>query len=204
MTLSTEAAYSAARFPVLKAPAAPAPSAQGYTQGHAAGYTAGLRAATAEQAARLSEMEAEHAAMLRHLQAKTDRVLASLAAAAEALDAAVLPVVEYAQDTLVDAALELAESILGYELSDADTSARAAVARALAEPVPPGVHTVRLHPADLAVLDQATLQRAGVAFAADESLQRGDAVAEFASGYVDARIGSALGRVRAALQEDRA
>jgi flagellar assembly protein FliH len=85
-------------------------------------------------------------------------------------------------------------------------TARAAVARALAVTDPGDVVTVRLHPADLAWLDAATLDSvaADVAFVADASLARGDAEAELRVGQVDARLGTALDRARTALLGDPA
>jgi flagellar assembly protein FliH len=85
-------------------------------------------------------------------------------------------------------------------------TARAAVARALAVTDPGDVVTVRLHPADLAQLDAATLDSvvADVAFVADASLARGDAEAELRVGQVDARLGTALDRARTALLGDPA
>jgi flagellar assembly protein FliH len=147
-------------------------------------------------------MEAEHAALLSHSEARTGRVLAALAAAAAALDAAVVPVITEAQDTLAASALDLAEAILGLELSDADTAARAALARASALPIPTGTRTVRMHPADLSVLDDPTRAAAGAVFVGDETLQRGDAFTEFETGYLDARIGAAMERARQALTGD--
>ncbi|KQS17302.1 hypothetical protein [Frigoribacterium sp. Leaf186] len=88
----------------------------------------------------------------------------------------------------------------------AGRTARAAVARALAVTDPGDVVTVRLHPADLAQLDAATLDSvaADVAFVADASLARGDAEAELRVGQVDARLGTALDRARTALLGDPA
>lgn len=85
-------------------------------------------------------------------------------------------------------------------------TARAAVARALAVTDPGDVVTVRLHPADLAQLDAATLDSvaADVAFVADASLARGDSEAELRVGQVDARLGTALDRARTALLGDPA
>jgi flagellar assembly protein FliH len=143
-------------------------------------------------------MEAEHSAALLHAQARTDRALALLGGAVEAVNAAVLPVVTDAQDALVEAAMDLAETIIGVELGDGDLSSRAALARALAATLPAGTVTVRMHPTDLSVIDTGTLP-AGVRLTADPSLARGDAVAEYEHGHLNATIGSALARARTAL-----
>jgi flagellar assembly protein FliH len=202
MTSSTDIPFSRAVFPALKNSRNATEDSLAYAHGHTAGYTAGLRQAFADAEERRSIMEAEHAALLSHSEARTGRVLAALAAAAAALDAAVVPVITEAQDTLAASALDLAEAILGLELSDADTAARAALARASAVPLPTGTRTVRMHPADLSVLDDHTRAAAGVVFVGDETLDRGDAFTEFETGYLDARIRTAMERARQALSGD--
>jgi flagellar assembly protein FliH len=199
MTSSTDIQFSRLVFPALKPPHDGAADSIAYARGHAAGYTAGLRKAAAEAEERRSRMEAEHASALGDAEARTRHALAILAAAAAALEAAVVPVITEAQDVLAVSALDLAEAVLGRELSDAENGARAALARATAGAPPAGTLTVRMHPADLSVLDKTTMEAVAVLFAADETLERGDAVTEFEAGYLDARIGSALERARHAL-----
>jgi flagellar assembly protein FliH len=174
-------------------------AAQGYTRGHSAGYTAGLRAAEAEAIARRGRLEAEHAQALVDVQSRLDAALSSLRAATEAINSLALPVIADAQDVLLAASLELAEAVIGRALSDGDFAARSALARVLAQPAVPGVYAVRMHPDALDALDDATLDAAGVRFIADPGLGRGDAVAEFEHGRLDARIGTALARAKDAL-----
>jgi flagellar assembly protein FliH len=174
---------------------------RGYTQGHAAGYAAGIRAAAAEQLRLQEQLHAEHQAML-------DVGRLAVAQAVRALDAAAAgfrqrrgAVLEEAQDVLAAGAMELAEAILGYELRDGGNAARAALARALgggsgAETVT----AVRLHPADLAALSTVDVGSvAGVELKADPALNRGDAIAEYPQGWLDARLGAAVDRAKAAL-----
>ena len=106
-----------------------------------------------------------------------------------------------AQDAIAATAIELAEAIIGRELSDEQTAAASALHRALTDVDPAIVHLVRLNPDDLAALDEQTIAATGVTFAADASLGRGDAITEFADGYLDARISSALERARSAILE---
>ncbi|HSP76232.1 MAG TPA: hypothetical protein VLO31_08465 [Cryobacterium sp.] len=186
-------------------------------RGHAAGYAAGLRAAAADVEARVAHLDAEQEAAVRHGQARVDRAVVLLASAAAALHERTVPVIQEAEDTLVATALELAEAILGHSLGDADASARAALGRALGSvttgtdgtAVPSAAlgtlrpHSVRMNPADLDLIDLVTRADAGVAFTADAALARGDAIAEFPDGFLDARIGSALARAKAALHGAR-
>lgn len=168
-------------------------------RGHAAGYAAGLRAAAQEVAARAARLEAEHAAAVSHGQARVDHAVAVLGAAAAALDERTVPVLRDAENTLVTTALDLAEAIIGHELDDAENSARFALGRALDHSTAAQPHSVRMNPDDLAVLDPATRAQAGVDFAADPTLARGDAITEFPDGFLDARIGTALARAKAVL-----
>lgn len=199
MTSSTDMPFSRAVFPALSRVRDAASDAIAYSHGHTAGYTAGIRMAATEADKRRGEMESEHAAALDHAVVRTDQALATLGAAARALELSYLPVLTSAQDALAYAALDLAEAILGHELSDSENSARAALTRALAVPASSGTRTVRLNPSDLAVLIEDSLTAAGVIFVADETVARGDAFTEFETGYLDARIATALERAREAL-----
>ncbi len=102
--------------------------------------------------------------------------------------------------TLVQAAVELAEAVLGRELADGSASARAALDRALSAGADLGVHTVRLSPADhAALLGEGVEAPAGVAMVADPRLRPGDAISEHPAGYLDAQVSTALDRARRAL-----
>lgn len=173
---------------------------QWQARGHAAGYTEGLRAASAAVDARVARLEAEHAELMRAAGQQRDRTLDVLSAAVRALETRTVPVLHDVEDTLLAAAIDLAEAIIGHALADEATAVRSALGRTNADGAAgsPG-HTVRLNPHDLAALDAATVAGAGVTLVADASLSRGDAVSEFPDGYLDARIGSALQRARAAL-----
>lgn len=178
-------------------------------RGHAAGYTEGLRAGAAVAAEQRARQDAEHAERLRAAEDHLDRALAVLASAADALDRRTVPVLRDVEDTLLGAAVDLAEAIIGHVLADEAAAVRFALQRsadgAAAGGSAAGPHTVRLHPHDLALLDRpdgrAPALPSGVTLVADAGLARGDAVTEFPDGYLDARIGSALQRARAALGE---
>ncbi len=177
--------------------------AAGYAAGYASGYAAGAR-----EAARAAELEAERVRaelLLAESRREGDHqaALATLAAAARAAADRALPVLVEAEQALLAAAVDLATAVLGRELSDAETSARAALGRVLAAAPGAGLHTMRLHPADLATLHAAGVDvdptLTGVQLVADPSLAPGDAVGEFPEGVLDARIGAALDRARTEL-----
>lgn len=169
-------------------------------RGHAAGYADGLRAAQRELDARTARLDAEHGDALRRGDESIGRAVDILHRAARALDESALPLLAESYDTLAAAAIDLAEAIIGYELADGERSARAALDRALAAPNAEEARTVRLHPDDLAALGDDLRGRLAVALAPDPSLARGDAVAEFADGYLDARLSTALARAKAVLR----
>ncbi|HEX9089661.1 MAG TPA: FliH/SctL family protein [Arthrobacter sp.] len=198
MTSSTEVRYAPVAYPSLKAPGQDRSDSVAYATGHLAGFTDGVRKATAAADVRRQEMEAEHAAVLRHGQARTDRSVDLLAGAVQAVQNAVLPVVADAQDALIAAALDLAEAIIGVELGDGELSARAALVRALADVPAGGTVTVRMNPTDYSILGEIP-SVPGAVIIADPDLGRGDAVADFEHGHLNARIGTAMDRARQAL-----
>ncbi|WP_156253697.1 FliH/SctL family protein [Pseudactinotalea terrae] len=185
-------------LPVIVTGEAAAAAANATRRGHAAGYAAGLRAASESIAAQLAQHDAEHAQLLERTRAEAARAQAAMAAAARELRAREVGVVADAQDCLLAAAIDLAEAILGVELTDGPLSARAAVTRALSTVGEASVRLIRVNPADLRHLDLDTT--AGVQVVADQDVPAGDAVAELDDGYLDAAIGSALHRARAALE----
>ncbi len=169
-----------------------------FAQGHAAGYADGLLLARAELEEHRARLDAEHAAARARGDALLAQQLGVLEAAARALEARTAPVLEQARSRILDAALSITEALVGHALEDGPSSARAAVVRALTAADGDEVRAVRLHPADLDVLGTDAVP-AGVVLLPDATLRRGDAVAECPNGSIDARIGTALERVRAAL-----
>ncbi|TDK25783.1 hypothetical protein E2F48_11175 [Arthrobacter crusticola] len=197
--MSTEEAFSPIAYPSLRDPERERLEAESRVRGHAAGYAAGLREAAAHAAAVAERAEEERLAAARAAAVRIEAALGVLRSAASALTAASVPVIDSVEDAITAAAFELAEAVIGYELADGGNSTRSIVARALNAPLPFAVHTVRLHPGDLARLTAAGVCPPEVQLIADPALAAGDAVAEYADGFLDARIGSAVARVRAAL-----
>lgn len=193
-------------FPQLRK-AEPETHDHGYVHGHAAGYTAGLRAAEAERVRRLEELEADFAARRDQQQREARHLAGLLQSAAAALNARAVPTVAAAEETLVAAAVELAEAILRYELADRSKAACAALDRALSGSKGLNAVTIRMNPEDISILGDVDVPDAGsgpaVELRPDPSLNPGDAVAELPQGFLDAKIGTALARVKGALAVDR-
>jgi flagellar assembly protein FliH len=180
----------------------------GYRAGLAEGLAAGRAALAAESAAHVARLEGviralnEAAADLRRRQALE---LAGL------------------EDTLARTAVDLASAIIGRELQVAESPGADALARALAL-VPAGATAIaRLNPADAALLDGARPSSGliapdsacggpagagpaapiGVTIVPDPAIEAGGCILEVGDSRIDAQLGSALDRVRAALLGDR-
>jgi flagellar assembly protein FliH len=163
--------------------------------GYAAGWASGAQAAHATARARLDEQ----VALLEQARAAE---LARLATAREALEraaaqvvAASVPAVEAVADAVLDAALQLAEAVLGHEVRTAAAPGRDALRRALLAAPAAGSPTVRLNPADLATLQAGDVPD-GVTLVADPALAQGDSVLNHSHGSVEVLLGAALGRAR--------
>ncbi|GGK90395.1 flagellar assembly protein FliH [Curtobacterium luteum] len=197
-------------FPVLGSATAATTAAAAEVRGHAAGYAAGLRAAQAETDALQARLQAEHDRRLASLTADTVRRVAVLDAATNALLSQVVPVLRDAEASLADAAMDLAEAVVGYairasrstdapdggrEAPDA-SGAEATVLRALASVDASVALRVRVSVGDAARV--AELDTA-VPVVGDPSLSDGDAVVDLPDGLLNARIGAALDRARGAL-----
>ncbi|KQO64915.1 FliH/SctL family protein [Curtobacterium sp. Leaf261] len=212
-------AYARITYPVIGAPAdadALARAAQIEARGHAAGYAAGLRAADLVAEDRRLDAETAYAARAEQLELRHAAALRALTAATAAFDARLTPVLEDAEGTLVEAALQLAEAVVGYEirasrptaghpsdrvsgdgLEERSTSgAHATVERALASVDRTVAVSIRLSPADAAAVAGVDL---GLPVLVDGALRDGDAVVDLQNGLLDARIATALDRARTAL-----
>jgi flagellar assembly protein FliH len=194
--MSTNAAFSSITFPALVSIGAEEEIERARVHGHAAGYAAGLRAAAADAQTNAERARLERDALRADAATALRSALAALEAATTAVASSSELVLADADQALTAAAIELAESIIGRELSSDETSARVAVARALTGVDPSMVVDVRLNPIDLAVLGASELASSVVNLIADPGLDRGDAVVDVPSGRIDARISSALERAR--------
>lgn len=197
----SDAGFVALSYPSINTP----DSRRVFQAAQSRGYAAGFAAGSQEAASRLAEQSESIAVAARHAaetaRVRTEEAVARLNLAVRAVEETVIPLLAEAEQTLADAAVALAETVIGMELRDGPDSARSALARALGHPEASSVSVVRLNPGDLAELIDVPV--AGVTLVADQDLARGDAIAELPTGFLDARIGAALERVRAELRGDR-
>jgi flagellar assembly protein FliH len=180
----------------IPAPAAPLDPAaaraqvqQGYDDGYQAGVAEGLAAGRAAAATEMGAAIARAEALCR-----------SLAEAAEDLRRRQALELKGLEDTLARAAFDLATAVVGRELQLSSSPGDDALARALAL-VPAGcIATARLHPDDVRSLQAVTDP---VTVIADPAVEAGGCILEVGDSRIDAQLGPALDRVRAALLGDR-
>jgi len=168
-------------------------------QGHAAGYAAGRREATSRIAAEAAALRADSDRVLAGEVAAIRQSIAALQQAGSQLTAHSQMAIEVADSAVLAAAVELAEMIIGRELLDHEGSASDAVRRALAGAHDRTVRSIRMHPADLALVGDQLPADSDIELVADHFLARGDAVADVIDGIIDARIATAIDRARAVL-----
>ncbi len=207
MTLSSELvgtevpAFEPARFSELNATEnVRRHEAMSQTHGYATGYATGIRAAESVAREQREQIARAHAAAEAARAAEHALAIDALQAAARALNARTVPVLDAASTVLAEAALLLAEKIIGKELSNDAFGAKAALDRALAGIEAATVREVRMNPQDLEQLGLSHVPGTAIKLAADATLARGDAMTAFDEGFLDARISTAFQRAALVLR----
>jgi flagellar assembly protein FliH len=195
--MSVDVAFSELRYPTIATAGLEEETERARIRGHAAGYAEGLRVAEAGAAADAARARVEREALREDAVTALTAAVDALGTATRRFAASSAPVLAAADDALRAAAIELAESIIGIELANGETSARAAIARALSSAAEETITTVRLSPVDLAVIGAHGITVPEVRLVADPTLSPGDAVVELEDGRLEARVASSLARARA-------
>ncbi|MFD1722221.1 FliH/SctL family protein [Amnibacterium endophyticum] len=187
-------------FPELVKDETPEVHERARVQGHAAGYAAGRRAATETLNADRAALRAEADRALGDEIAGLQAALVAVREAAAQLNEQTTTALEGTEEQVLAAAIEIAGMILGRAiLEDREGAAAAALRRAIEAAGPAPVRTVRMHPADVELVAAVAEEDADLRLVADPRVQRGDAMVDLPDGVVDARISSAVERVRRAL-----
>ena len=170
----------------------------GYAKGFSSGWAAGQKRATreAEQERNILNEDARLAEEAR-TEAYVD-AMDEIQAIADAVSSRDALVIEDMKAALMEAAVDLAEALIGAELSDAPTRAKAALKRALSMNDPKDIVKVNMNPQDVATLTSLGVD-CPVKLVPDSELDPGDAVAYMPEGLLDARLTSAVRRAREAL-----
>lgn len=167
----------------------------GYSDGYAEGYQTGLAQASRDvEAAAIEHRRA--AVRLEQLAGVLQQAAADLASR----DALALASIE--ADVLA-LARALAEEIVGHELRATDAPVLDALARAARLAPDRGAPVVRVHPGDAAVAEAAVAGDPGrwngsVQIVADAGVEPGGCVVDVGACRIDAQIGPAIERLRAA------
>jgi flagellar assembly protein FliH len=174
------------------------------TAGYAEGWAQGQRAARVAAQAAHDQAAAARQADDAEREALVRRAAGALSRAATDLSARSVPAVEAIEDLVLRTALELAEALVGHELTAGTARDTHALRRALAAAPGPGAVTVRLHPDDYRTLTGIVgvvgeFEGRPVTLAVDAALRPGDAVAETGATSVDATLAGALERMRQVL-----
>lgn len=172
--------------------------ASGYAKGFSSGWAAGQKRATreAEQERNILNEDARLAEEAR-TEAYVD-AMDEIQAIADAVSSRDALVIEDMKAALMEAAVDLAEALIGAELSDEPTRAKAALKRALSMNDPKDIVKVNMNPQDVATLTSLGVD-CPVQLVPDSELDPGDAVAYMPEGLLDARLTSAVRRAREAL-----
>lgn len=170
----------------------------GYAKGFSSGWAAGQKRASREAAQERTIINDD---ARRAEEARTEAyvdAMDEIQAIADAVASRDNLVVEEMKAALMAAAVDLAEALLGAELSDAPTRAKAALKRALSMNDPKDIVKVNMNPQDVETLTSLGVE-CPVELVPDPELDPGDAVAYMPEGLLDARLTTAMARAREAL-----
>ncbi|MEM7274181.1 MAG: FliH/SctL family protein [Actinomycetota bacterium] len=162
----------------------------GFEQGRREGHTQGM----AEGQEQLDRELAEMSAMITTLTA-------SIATLADQVEVRLDEIGESASNAVVDLALEIAEAVLGREVSVADDPGAEAIARCLDMAPAYGDLVAHLNPDDAARLGEIEgLEDRRLVVTTDPTIASGDAVVMVDDATIDARLSESLRRVAEALR----
>jgi flagellar assembly protein FliH len=170
------------------------------SQGYSVGWTDGQRAAREAARRQAEAVAAEHAEAEARRDVEHRAAVAALGAAAARLHDTLGSLCAAVEEQASGLAWELTEALVGHELRSATGPdvVRRALQLAPTEPVA----RLRMHPdqlSDLTPAHLAELAERGVDVVADPGLGWADALVEAADHVIDARISTALERVREVL-----
>ena len=197
--MSSESAFSPINFPSL--PNGRGDDERASIRGHAAGYAAGRKQVERELDALKETIAIETSRQNERHRTEVQLALDALERSAADFRSRQLPLLTAVDTAIASAAIELAEAIVGHELSSADDAARAALDRAVTE-AGPTESSIRLNPQDIAVIEAELPTRSHLRLVPDLTLDRGDAMVDVPDGTIDARVSTSLARARAALRDE--
>ena len=199
--MSTDA-FRESVFPRLLGEGSERERDQARQRGYAAGHAEGFRIASAAVEETARRRAHEQSLRAAESEAALGRAVAAVDAAAARFAARIDEMAALEEQRILQRAVELAELIVAAELTDGGRAATSALRRAMTSIADHDVLEVRLHPADLEVLERSGTLPSGIPVRADDGLSPGDAILVVPDGVIDARVGEAFDRARSALRED--
>jgi len=162
----------------------------GHRSGYEAGYSSGYADGLAEARARTEDLAERLIGLVPQFSAAAAALYEQEATARVDIE-----------DQVVAVAFEIAQVLVGHELAHTEEVGRGAIARALGFAPDQGHVVARLHPDDVAALGDPDRLATGrsLVLVADPGLRPGDCVVDVNGCHIDARLDSAIERVRAVL-----
>jgi flagellar assembly protein FliH len=174
--------------------------------GYALGWSQGLHDARESMATDRQRANDAGRELAEQTAGSARLLLQALAEAVDQLEHAAREARVQDEDAILHAAVDVAEALIGRELTDDNLATRSALARALGLAPAHEAVTVRLNPAVFGALSEddfqgllaAVSESSGrsIKFEPDPTLAVGDALASSTATSIDARLGEGLRRVR--------
>ncbi len=176
----------------------------GHEKGFAAGYQDGLAQGRAEVAARAAAERAADEVALADALERLSSLGSALEAAATSLESRTVPTYAEVAPDLGLLVCDLVESLLGRELRTDPAPVLDAIRRAAGEAPRNSPLVVRISPEDHATVtalhvDLAAIAARPIELVVDPTVEAGGAVADSGARRIDARLSTALARLRAEL-----
>lgn len=172
-------------------------------RGYTAGYADGRQKADAEAREAAASADALRAAQAQAHAEAVSRALAALTTAQESYATSAASLAGVTEDKVIALAVELAEAIIGAELSDTVQAALNAAARSSRVAVSHPSAVVALNPGDLSVLDGLGELPETVTFESSVEIAPGDSAVHLPDGEVDLRVSTAIARVRDTISREQ-
>lgn len=172
--------------------------AQARARGFAKGWAHGSQSAKAAEEANNRALRTELEQSIQDSQRNTANALTALRSAIESTNATAVPAAQDVLDSVLLAAIDFAEAIIGHELETTTEPGRATLRRALLASTDVDVVAIRMNPRDASTLTAAD-QHDDIKVIPDANILPGDSVIEYPFGHIEHFLSAAVDRARGEL-----